>query len=88
MVASRWQNCADLIGPGIEPQNYGTDSDVLRAGDRTVDLGGAKRLSGGEPKFEIKHKSRSLQKRKLFNWGAKHVDWGARPPLGAGPGCA
>ena len=42
-------------------------------------LRGAKRLSGG-PKFEIKHKSRCLQKRKLVEWGAKHVDWGGQAP--------
>ena len=38
-----------------------------------VDLGG--------PKFEVKHNSRCLQKSKLVDWGAKHVDWGGRPPL-------
>ena len=43
-----------------------------RAGARAIDLGG--------PKFEIMHKSRCLQKSKLVNWGAKHVDWGARLP--------
>ena len=46
---------------------------------------GAKCLSG-EPKFEIKHKSRCLQKIKLVNWGGKHVDWGVWPPLSAGSG--
>ena len=39
-----------------------------RAGGRAVDLGG--------PKFEIKHKSRCLQKSrpKRVDWEAKHVD--------------
>ena len=57
-------------------------SPASRVGGRAVDLGG--------PKFEIKHKSRRLQKSKLVNWWAKHVNWGARPPcppLGAGPAC-
>ena len=40
----------------------------------------------GGAKFEIKHKSRCLQKSKLVDWGGKHVGWGARPPLGAGSG--
>ena len=40
----------------------------------------------GGPKFEIKHKSCCFQKSKLFDWGAKHVDWGARPPLALGAG--
>ena len=40
-------------------------------------LRGASHLSGGA-KFKIKHKSRCLQK-------SKTVNWGARPPLGAGP---
>ena len=53
---------------------------VCRAGARAADLGG--------PKFEIKHKSRCLQKKKLVNWEAKHVDWrgaGLSGPLDAGP---
>ena len=56
-----------------------------RAGGRPVDLGGPSVDQGG-PKFQIKLKSRRLQKSKLVDWGAKHVDWGAWPPLGAGPG--
>ena len=44
----------------------------------------AKRLSGG-PKFEIKHKSHCLQKKKLVNWGPSMSIGGARPSLGAGP---
>ena len=33
------------------------------------------------PRFEIKHKSRRLQKKKLVNGGrAKHVDWGDQAP--------
>ena len=41
----------------------------------------------GGAKLEIKHKSHCLQKKKLANWGAKHVDWGqGLAPLGAGPG--
>ena len=51
-----------------------------RAGARAVDFRSIKHLSGGGPKFEIKHKSRRLQKSKLVNWGAKHVDWGAASP--------
>ena len=43
------------------------------AGDRAVYLGG--------PKFEIMHKSRCVQKSKLVDWGAKHVDWGGWLPL-------
>ena len=39
---------------------------LLKAGARAVDLGG--------PKFEIKHKSRCLQKSKLANKGTKHVN--------------
>ena len=38
-----------------------------------------KRLSGGL-KFRIKYKNCCLQKRKLVNWGGKHVNWGAKPP--------
>ena len=34
----------------------------------------------GGPKFKIKHKSRCLEKIKLVNWGAKHVDWGGQAP--------
>ena len=56
----------------------------IRAGARAVDLRGLSIYQGG-PKFEIKHKSRCLQKSKLVNWGAEHVDWGAQAPLGAGP---
>ena len=53
-----------------------------RAGARAVVLGGPSTYQGGGgAKFEIKYKSRSLQKSKLVNRGAKHVDWGARPPL-------
>ena len=44
-------------------------------------LRGTKRLSGGT-KFEIKHKSRCLGKRKLVNWEAKLP---CPPPPGAGP---
>ena len=46
-------------------------------------LRGAKRLSEGGPKFEIKHKSRCLtclQKRKLVNWGGRAIG-GTRPSL-------
>ena len=45
-------------------------------------LRGAKRLSEGGPKFEIKHKSRCLtclQKRKLVNWGGGRLG-GPGPP--------
>ena len=38
-----------------------------RAGARTGDLGWPS-VYQGEPKFEIKHKSRCLQKSKLVNW--------------------
>ena len=53
---------------------------IIRAGGRAVDLGRPSGYHGG-PKFEIKHKSRCLQKSKLVDWGAKHVDWGAGPLL-------
>ena len=52
---------------------------------------GVKRVSGGRPKFEIKHKSRCLQKSKLVNWGGGGVGQACQlggqppPPLGAGP---
>ena len=39
----------------------------------------AKCLSGG-PKFEIKHKSRCLQKSKLVDCGNQACRWGAGPP--------
>ena len=39
-----------------------------KTGARAVDLGGPSVYQGG-PKFEIKHKIRCLQKRKLVNWG-------------------
>ena len=39
-----------------------------RTGGRAVDSGGPSVYKGG-PKFEIKHKSRCLQKSKLRNWG-------------------
>ena len=44
---------------------------------------GAKRLSRGGAKFEIKHKSYCFQKIKLVDWGTKYVDWGGggRPLL-------
>ena len=45
-----------------------------KAGGRAVDLGGPNVYQGG-PRFEIKHKSRCLQKSKLVDWGAKHVEW-------------
>ena len=45
-------------------------------------LRGTKRLSGGGPKFEIKHKSRCLQKIKLVNWrGASMSIGGPGSPL-------
>ena len=46
-----------------------------------IDLGVAKRLSGG-PKLEFKYEGCSLQKIKLVNWEARSL-W---PHLGAGPG--
>ena len=51
----------------------------FRAGGRAVDLGG--------PKFEIKYRSRCLQKSKLVDWGGggKHVDCRSQAPLGTGP---
>ena len=55
---------------------------------RAVDLGDASVHLRG-PKFQIKHKSRCLQKSKLVNWVTKHVDSGGQAPLallGAGPG--
>ena len=53
---------------------------------RAVDLGGPSAYQEGS-KFEIKHRSRCLQKSKLVDWGAKHVDLGVggRPSLGASP---
>ena len=42
---------------------------ALRAGGRAVDVGGPSVYQRGA-KFKIKHKSRCLQKSKLFNWGA------------------
>ena len=45
---------------------------AVRVGAKAVDLGGPRVYQGG-PKFENKHKSRCLQKRKL-------VIGGARPP--------
>ena len=51
---------------------------ALRAGGKAVDLRGPSVYPGG-PKFEIKHKNRCLQKLKLVDWGAKHVDWGGGP---------
>ena len=35
---------------------------------------GASVYHQGGPKFEIKHKSRCVQKSKLVDWGVKHVD--------------
>ena len=46
-----------------------------RAGARAVDLGGPSVYQGG-PKFEIKHKSRCLQKSKLVNWGGQALGTG------------
>ena len=44
---------------------------VSRAGARAVDLGGPSSQFRGArgTKFEIKHKSRCLEKSKLVNWG-------------------
>ena len=51
----------------------------LRDSGRVVDLGPS--VYQGGPKFEIKHKSRCLQRSKLVNRGSKHVDWeGGRFP--------
>ena len=44
------------------------------AGARAVDLGG--------PKFEIKHKSRCLQKKKLVNWEGQTCRLGGQAPSG------
>ena len=53
-------------------------SGEFRAGGRAVDLVG--------PKFEIKHRSRCLQKSKLVDWrGASMSIGGARPSLGTDP---
>ena len=60
--------------------------DGNRAGARAVGLGEDKRLSG-RPKFEIRHKSRCLQTRKLVNCGGQACRLGGRPlwsSLGAG----
>ena len=46
-----------------------------RAGGRAVDLGG--------PKFEIKRKSRCLQKSKLVNWGSQACRLGGAGSPGA-----
>ena len=56
----------------------GKSDTMLQSRHQSSQLMGAKRLSGW-PKFEIKHKSRCLQKRKLVIGG------GGKPPLSAGP---
>ena len=56
---------------------------AARAGGRVVDLGGPSvyRGGGGGTKFEIKHKSRCLQKSKLVDWGGASMSIGrGRPP--------
>ena len=56
---------------------------MSRAGGRAVDLGGRSvyQGGGGGAKFEIKHKSRSLQKNKLVDWGDQMCRLGARTSL-------
>ena len=55
-------------------------SGEFRVGGRAVDLGG--------PKFEIKHRSRCLQKSKLIDWRGQACRLGEPapppPPLGTG----
>ena len=46
---------------------------------RAVDLGGPS-FNGGRPKFEIKHKSRCLQKRKVVIWGGQACRLGRPGP--------
>ena len=52
-----------------------------RAGIRAVDLGGPS-VYQGEPKFEVKHNSRCLQKSKLVDWGGQACQLGGPGPLG------
>ena len=52
-----------------------------RAGGRAVDLGGPSVYHVG-PKFEIKHKSRCIQKSKLVNWGGQACRLGGQDPPG------
>ena len=52
-----------------------------RASARAVDLGGPRVYQGG-PKFEIKHKNRSLQKSNLVNWGGLACRLGPPGPPG------
>ena len=54
-----------------------------RAGTRAVDLGGPSVYQGG-PKFEIKQKSRCLQKSKLVNWRGQAFRLGRQAPLAYG----
>ena len=54
-----------------------------RAGARVVDLGRPSVYQEGT-KFEIKHKSRCLRKKKRVHWGTRHVDWEGQAPLGTG----
>ena len=55
-----------------------------RVGARAVDLGWPS-VYQGRPKFEIKHKSRCLQKRKVVNWGSQACRLEGQAPLSAGP---
>ena len=50
-----------------------------RAGGRAADSGGPS-VYQGRPKFEMKHKSRCLQRSrpKYVNWAGKHVGWGGQ----------
>ena len=45
----------------------------------------AEQLTWGGAKFEIKHKSRCLQKSKLVNWVSQACRSGGPGPPGAGP---
>ena len=50
---------------------------VIRAGTRAVDLGGES--------LKLSTKATVLKRASLLIRRAKHVDWGAWPPLGVGP---
>ena len=56
-----------------------------RAGGRAVDLGGPSVCQGGGQSLKISTKAAAFKKASLLIGGAKYVDWGARPTLGAGP---
>ena len=68
-------------------QKQGFIVEKRRSRRQSSRLRGTKRLSGGGgAKFEIKHKSCSLQKSMLVNWGGPSMSIGeASLPLGTGP---